>query len=212
MENLNAEQIIKALGNCIKNGCKIYYPRGDNLIADALSLIKELTEEVEQRIEDYSESQKKWETAYDKLEEENESLKEDKLELEAILDLRSKRKFYNKFVKEVFQKQEGKKLTHPDFDYIYEQYFKLTEENERLRKALDTDISIVRLSRGNGKTHHLREVARVKMDAVRADTVSTIQNKFAVHFGTYTDKDTVKVVDVFRLLDQIAKEMLEGKK
>ncbi len=33
---------------------------------------------------------------------------------------------------------------------------------------------------------------------------------FALHFGTYTDKDTVNVLDVFKLLDEVAKEMLEG--
>lgn len=43
-----------------------------------------------------------------------------------------------------------------------------------------------------------------------ADTVEDLRTLFAVHFGTYTDKDTVKIADVFRLLDQIAKEMVEG--
>ena len=47
------------------------------------------------------------------------------------------------------------------------------------------------------------------VESVRADTVRKMQDKFTLHFGTYTAKDTVKVLDVFKLLDQIAKEMLE---
>lgn len=84
---LNKEQTIKAL-ECCGGGivtdcqeCPRYYIDADTttecmegLIRDALALIKELAEEVEQRIEDYSESQKSWEIAYDKLEVENERL------------------------------------------------------------------------------------------------------------------------------------------
>lgn len=94
--------------------------------------------------------------------------------------------------------------------YAIEWRKKLTEETERLQKALNTDISIVRVSRGSGKTAHLREVGRIKVDAIRADTVRKMQDAVAVHFGTYTDTDTVKVSDVFRLLGKIAEEMLEG--
>lgn len=42
-----------------------------------------------------------------------------------------------------------------------------------------------------------------------ADTVREIQTRFSVHFGTYTDKDMTPIIEVFRLLDQIAQEMLE---
>ena len=45
---MNREQIIKGLKNFITNAhTKIYYPGGDDLIGDALSLIKKLTEENE---------------------------------------------------------------------------------------------------------------------------------------------------------------------
>lgn len=84
----------------------------------------------------------------------------------------------------------------------------LSEENERLRIALNTDISIVRLSRGDGKTQYLREVARVKIDAVRSDTVRKMQDSIAVHFGTYTTEDTVKVLDVIRVIYKLGEELL----
>ena len=36
-----------------------------------------------------------------------------------------------------------------------------------------------------------------------------LQEKVALHFGTYTLKDEVKVLDVIKLINQIAEEMLE---
>ena len=57
-------------------------------------------------------------------------------ELESIrlsLGLINKRKYYRKFVDEVFRKQKGKELSTPDFDYIYELYFKQQAEIERLK-------------------------------------------------------------------------------
>ncbi len=87
---------------------------------------------------------------------------------------------------------------------------KLTEENERLKKALYTDISIVRVSRGSGKTNHLREVARVRMDAVRADTVRKMQERLTLEFDRM-HKSNFMTPEVRQwIIDQIAKEMLEG--
>lgn len=65
-------------------------------------------------------------------------LEDDVQELEAIVDLRSKRVWYNKFVKEVFQKERRDPLVHPDFDYIYELYFKIAEENKRLTATVES--------------------------------------------------------------------------
>ena len=85
----------------------------------------------------------------------------------------------------------------------------LSEENERLKPS---KIVVVRQSRNYGKQYEL--VTKIKMisDEVKAVTVKEIQTKVAMHFGTYTDNDTVKVVDVFKLLAQIEKEVLEGDK
>ena len=51
--------------------------------------------------------------------------------------------------------------------------------------------------------------ARYASKFIRADTVRNMQEKFTIHFGTYTDKDEVKISEVFRLLSKFAKEMLE---
>ena len=61
-----------------------------------------------------------------------EELSGDCKELQDIIGLREKREWYSKFVKEVYQKQPGNELSHPDFDYIYKLYFEMAAEIERL--------------------------------------------------------------------------------
>ena len=55
-------------------------------------------------------------------------------ELEAVTGLMKNREYYNKFVKEVFQKETGNELLFPDFDEIYKRYFEQQAEIERLQK------------------------------------------------------------------------------
>lgn len=46
-------------------------------------------------------------------------------------------------------------------------------------------------------------------EQIVAETVRKVQEGVAMHFGTYTDKDEVKVLDVVRLINQITEEILE---
>lgn len=55
-------------------------------------------------------------------------LQEEIDDLERIVGLMNKRKYYRKFVDEVYRKEKGNELSDPDFDYIYELYFKLQME------------------------------------------------------------------------------------
>ena len=104
-------------------------------------------------------------------------------------------------IKELAEERDGfEKLayiaidTQNDMSDTIEQ---LTEENERLRAERDTfEVYNAELQE--------------ECEYIKADTVSDIRARVAVHFGTYTDKDQVKIADVFKLIDQIAKEMLEG--
>lgn len=83
----------------------------------------------------------------------------------------------------------------------------LTEENARLSKALNTDISIVRVSRGSGKTAHLREVGRIRADAIRADTVREMRSEIerrCVEGGIYP-------AFVARVIEDVEREMLGEK-
>ena len=58
-------------------------------------------------------------------------------ELKVTTGLMGNRKFYNKFVKEVFQKENGSDLIYPDFDEIYKRYFEQQAEIEKLREFCD---------------------------------------------------------------------------
>jgi hypothetical protein len=59
----------------------------------------------------------------------------------------------------------------------------------------------------------LDEYTRLLNEGIRdakANNLSEIKTRFALRYGTYTDKDMTPIIEVFRLLDQIAKDMLEG--
>lgn len=91
----------------------------------------------------------------------------------------------------------------------------LTEENERLEKALNkalnTDISIVRVcSRGSGKTAYLREVGRIKADAIRASAVRDMQKRFNEKVAKLLISPSIQY-QANAFIDRIAKEILEGK-
>lgn len=72
---------------------------------------------------------------YDAIDKAIEALEEIE-DLKVLMGLQRKRKYYNKFVKEVWQKEHGK-LSYPDFDEIYKRYFEQQAEIEKLNKAID---------------------------------------------------------------------------
>ena len=43
-----------------------------------------------------------------------------------------------------------------------------------------------------------------------SDTLSEVQTRLAVHFGTYSPADTVKINEIFLIMNLIANEMEEG--
>ena len=45
---------------------------------------------------------------------------------------------------------------------------------------------------------------------VKADTVREMQERLAMRFGTYTEKDMTPIKELFLLIDQIAEEMIGG--
>lgn len=62
-------------------------------------------------------------------------------DLQRIVGLMNKRKYYRKFVDEVFRKQKGKELSDPDFDYIYQLFFEQKAEIENTQKLLQATIN-----------------------------------------------------------------------
>ena len=78
-------------------------------------------------------------------------------------------------------------------DEVLSERARLVWENERLMKE--------RIALG--------DIVSIARDQAKADTVRKMQDMVTMHFGTYTQNDTVKILDVFKMLDQIAKEMEE---
>lgn len=81
----------------------------------------------------------------------------------------------------------------------------LTEENERLIVTLK--MNDAPFPEGLQIVHDFCEKGKRK---ARADTVREMQTRLAQYIGTYTEKSFVYVSAMFKLIDRIAKEMLEG--
>ena len=45
----------------------------------------------------------------------------------------------------------------------------------------------------------------------KCKTIMDLQNRLALHFGTYSREDVITVADVFKLINQFTDEILEGK-
>ena len=43
----------------------------------------------------------------------------------------------------------------------------------------------------------------------KTEAIRTLQDRLAVHFGTYTDKDTIHVREVFKLISKLSEKILE---
>ena len=73
----------------------------------------------------------------EKLQKENEKLKENNMEYKRILDLADNRIYRKKYLEE--RRKEELNLLYPDSDEIYQRYYELKQENEKLKnKLLDT--------------------------------------------------------------------------
>ena len=77
-----------------------------------------------------------------------------------------------------------------DYTELDEKYRRLYEECERLKKAYAD------YEETTGLKH------------IRADTVQKLQDSIAVHFGTYTTEDYVRVLDVIRVIYKLGEELL----
>ena len=131
---MSDEEIKKCLECCISlscEGCPLNDERGCLTISDEKAL--DLINRQQERIE----------------------------ELEIITGLANSRKYYRKFVDEVFCKQKGNELSEPDFDYIYQLYFEQQAEIERLNGNLFT-ISNACMQRRNEAIKEFAERLRAK--------------------------------------------------
>ena len=88
------------------------------------------------------------------------------------------------------------------------------EENERLKKPryiLKQDGDAKQLPNSDFVIFS-NECIKIEplpsVDQIRADTVRKMQDSIVIHFGTYTTEDTVRVLDVIRVIYRIGEELL----
>ena len=86
----------------------------------------------------------------------------------------------------------------------------LIEENEKQKKTMERLVIVAKMAgapfpEGLDIVHKYCE----KRDQfAKADTVRKMQDSIAVHFGTYTTEDYVRVLDVIRVISLIGEELL----
>jgi chromosome segregation ATPase len=85
------------------------------------------------------------------------------------------------------------------------------EENNQLKADIcNAEMNLAHITKENEKIGIENFELICKLSRIKEDTVRKMQERFTLHYGTYTDKDMTPITEVFRLLDQIVKEMLEG--
>lgn len=76
----------------------------------------------------------------EKLQKENEELKEDNMTYKRILDLADNRIYRKKYLEE--RRKEQPNLLYPDSDEIYRRYYELKEENKHLHREINRRIKL----------------------------------------------------------------------
>lgn len=77
---------------------------------------------------------------YRKISKENKKLKVDNLEYQRIQDISNERPYRKRYLEE--RRKEENDLLYPDADEIYERYYKLKEENEKLKNKDTNKVSL----------------------------------------------------------------------
>ncbi len=156
-DKIKDKEIVKHCKNCLHyKACKGTYhsAKGDE------SILYEFEGEMYARsgCEDFEEKD-----LINRLQSENE-------DLQRIVGLMNKRKYYRKFVDEVYRKEKGKELSDPDFDYIYRIYFEQKAEIEKLKETIEVLRPVVEQShiiRKNDKSPLSLLMAEIKAEAYK---------------------------------------------
>lgn len=91
--------------------------------------------------------------------------KEEIEDLQLLTTIQRGRKYYNKFVKEVFQKERNNDLIYPDFDEIYKRYFDQKAEIQRLDTALAFALKF------NSELEADKRLANVELDRLNSEVL-----------------------------------------
>ena len=134
-------------------------------------------------------------------------------ELEIITGLANSRKYYRKFVDEIFCKQEGNELSEPDFDYIYQLYFEQQAEIERLENAIIALMSYLDIS-GADKTDtsfikQATEFNKQKRADIKAEAIKECVNKYTeMLIDEYHLRTDLQIASIKRVAKKFLAEMV----
>ena len=101
---------------------------------------KKYCEEIEKEQTEMSNKNCELEFEVEKLQKENEELKEYNMTYERILGLADNRIYRKKYLEE--RRKEQPNLLYPDSDEIYRRYYELKEENEHLHREINRRIKL----------------------------------------------------------------------
>jgi hypothetical protein len=189
---MNAEKIIKALDYCLSNKGCYGCPYEDesyqcDITKDSLALIKEQQAKIE------------------KLTEERDTFIKCAYMKQHLLES------INEKLEHGYERSAARACAEMEMWHMISlREKKLTEENERLR-AENKKLFDEAENQSNLWKQHFESLYETAKETVKADTITEICFRFAVHFSTYTENATVKIKHLFRFLDDMKKEMLEGK-
>lgn len=83
-------------------------------------------------------------------------------DLERIVGMMDNRKYYRKFVDEVYRKEVGNELSDPDFDYIYQLYFDQKAEIEKWKALAENGASAI-----DTNNRLVQKFAEIKTEAIK---------------------------------------------
>lgn len=120
-------------------------------------------------------------------------------ELELITGLAKNRKYYKKFVDEIFCKQEGKELSEPDFDYIYQLYFEQQAKIERLVAECGNQSTLWR--------QNFESIFETAKETIKSEAIKEFAERLKKEAVTKCDWDNcVDVEDIDRLVAEMVGE------
>jgi len=99
-------------------------------------------------------------------------------------------------------------------DIVLQLIKELIKENEDLKYDIDSSVILLKKQSEESRIEHQNQMRMLDeiydgIVQLRVNIVRKIQEDVAIYFGTYTDKDEVKVSDVIRVISRITEEILE---
>lgn len=172
-----------------------------------LDLIEKQQKEIEKRLKEIDSLYKMMSAKDDEIEE----LKEDNNALEMMIDTANEREYRKKYIEE--RRKEQPNLYCPDFDEIYERYYKQKAEIEQMKKdyqILKDDIEGHRIAYVDTPEFEENYINKDKIKEIREEYKKERSNMTKIIFSKYGKTqqtfNQAVVNEVIKVLDEILGE------